>query len=141
MAKTSQQRVSQLRERRKKSGGRSLSCWIELDTARKLDRIKIMTGNTNDTIIHDAIEQFYERVFFNTIAELNIKIQENQKAGAEKLELLLLYKELIKNLQFDYGPLEDLKKVLNHFGVPDLGGHTAKWKVDQIRNLMKLCGM
>jgi hypothetical protein len=128
MAKTSQERVKQLRERRKKSGGRSLSCWIELDTARKLDRIKEMTGSTNDKIIHDAIEQNYEKVFFDTVAELNFKIQEKHKQATEGLELVFLYKALIKTLQYDYGSMEELKKVLNHFEVLNPAGSVNQSK-------------
>jgi hypothetical protein len=137
MAKTSRDRVKQLRERRKKSGGRTLSCWLERYTARKLDLIKEITGHTNDKIIKDALEQFYERVIFDTVAELRLQIQEKQKQKAQKPDLLLLYGNLIKNLQYQYIKLEDIKKALNSLGVPDLGGHSGNWKVDQIRQLMK----
>jgi hypothetical protein len=77
---------------------------LGLYTARKLDRIKEITGHTNDKIIEDAIEQFYERVFFDTVAELNLQIQEKQKQEAQNLDLLFLYRKLIKNLYYGVTP-------------------------------------
>lgn len=43
--------------------GRSLSCWLGLDAAHNLDRIKALTGATNDQAIADALGELYQSVW------------------------------------------------------------------------------
>ena len=71
MAEGSRERVRRHREQlKRKSGGRTLSCWVNQDTARYIDHIKAMIGRSNSNIVQDAVQELYSIVFTNTVATL-----------------------------------------------------------------------
>jgi hypothetical protein len=134
--KNSKDRVRKWRDRQKKIGGRSLSCWLSLDAARNLDRIKALTGDTNSQAIADALEKQYQSVWYSKMTELKLNIQKQIEQGAKRWDVIRLYHEMIKLLRYDYSSAETVKTALNHLGVPNYNGKTGRWKIDQVRRLM-----
>ena len=59
MAKSVKKRVREWRERKAREGGRSLSTWLEPDTARMLDFLLGHYGETVSPVIARAIESLY----------------------------------------------------------------------------------
>ncbi len=151
MAEGSRERVRRHREQlKRKSGGRTLSCWVNQDTARYIDRIKAMTARSNSDIVQDAVQELYSMVFTNTVATLTQEIITKQQGGVlqdtflgetrTKVELLESYKKLLTVLLYNYNS-ENLKNALNVYGIPNLAGNSGTWKADQVRHLLKLCNM
>lgn len=136
MTKNSKDRVRKWRDRQRELGGRSFSCWLSPDAARNLDRIKALTGATNDQAIADAVEKLYQSVWYGKVNELKTDIQARIEQGATRRDMTRLYHEMIKFLRYDYGSADAVKAALNHLGVPDYNGKTGKWKIDQVRRLM-----
>jgi hypothetical protein len=136
MTKNTKDRVRKWRDRQKKLGGRSFSCWLSLDAARNLDRIKALTGATNGQAIADALEKQYQSVWYSKVTELKLNIQKQIEQGAKRRDMTRLYHEMIKLLRYDYSSTEAVKAALNHLNVPDYNGKTGHWKIDQVRRLM-----
>jgi hypothetical protein len=136
MTKNTKDRVQKWRDRQKKLGGRNFSCWLSIDAARNLDRIKALTDATNSQAIADALEKQYQSVWYNKVTELKLNIQKQIEQGARRYDMSRLYYEMIKLLRYDYSSTEAVKSALNHLNVPDYNGKTGKWKIDQVRRLM-----
>ena len=136
MTKNTKDRVQKWRDRQKKLGGRSLSCWLSPDASRNLDRIKALTGATNGQAIADAVEKLYQSVWYSKVTELKTNIQEQIERKANRQDMTRLYHKIIKILRYDYSSAETVKTALNHLGVPNYNGKTGRWKIDQVRRLM-----
>ena len=136
MAKSTKDRVQKWRDRQKNQGGRSLSCWLSLDAARNLDRIKALTGETNDQTIADALEELYQSVWHRKVSELQTAIHEQISQGAERQDMTRLYRKIIKLLRYDYSSAKAVKTVLNQMAIPNYSGKTGNWRIDQVRHLM-----
>ena len=136
MTKSTKDRVQKWRDRQKNRGGRSLSCWLSLDAARNLDRIKELTGATNDQTIADALGELYQSVWYRKVSELKTAIQEQISQGARRQDVTRLYHEMIKILRYDYNSAQAVKAALNQLAVPNYSGKTGSWKIDQVRRLM-----
>lgn len=134
MATPAKERMAKMRKKRK---GKALSVWLYPDTARIFQKIKTLTGETNDTIAEMAFRAFYENVFLKRINELALAIREHQKAEKPKDELTELYRELVTVLCLDYGTADEIKKALNQLDIPNYSGNAGTWKVNQIRSLLK----
>jgi len=138
MAKEIKDRVQKWRNRQKKIGGRSFSCFLSPDAARNIDHIKALTGATNAQIVADAVEKLYQSVWFGKFTELKANIQEQIEQGAKRQDITRLHHEMIKLLRHDYSSEEDIKVAFNQLGVPDYSGKPGRWKISQIRILMRL---
>jgi hypothetical protein len=136
MAKSTKDRVQKWRERQKKRGGRSLTCWLNASAARNFKLIKALTGATNDQTIADALGERYQSVWYRKVSELKTAIQEQISQGARRQDVTRLYYEMIKILRYDYSSAQAVKAALNQLAVPNYNGKTGNWKIDQVRRLM-----
>jgi hypothetical protein len=137
MAKSTKDRVRKWRDRKKNRGGRSLSCWLDLDAARNLDRIKALTGATNDQTIADALGELYQSVWYRKVYDLKAAVEEQISQGAKRKDIARLYHELIELLRYDYSSAQAVKAALNKLTVPNYSGKTGSWKIDQVRRPMQ----
>jgi hypothetical protein len=138
MAKSTKDRVQKWRDRKKNQGGRSLSCWLGLDAARNLDRIKALTGATNDQAIADALGELYQSVWHRKIYELKSTIEEQISQRAKRQDVERLYHAMINLLRYDYSSAQAVKAALNQLAVPNYNGKTGSWKIEQVRRFMQL---
>jgi hypothetical protein len=60
MGQTNRQRVKEWRERKSKEGGRSLSVWMAPETAKRLDEIKEIAGESTSLLVARAIAAFHD---------------------------------------------------------------------------------
>jgi hypothetical protein len=61
------ERIRKLRESRE---GRTLSVWLYGEEARMFENIRILTNDTNDAIIKDAIQDLYEKIFSDKCSKI-----------------------------------------------------------------------
>ncbi len=83
MGRTNRQRVKEWRERRSKEGGRSLSVWIEPETAKKLDELKEKSEEATSFLVARAIAALHN-VTCNNDSAIPVPFSLGSPAG-EKL--------------------------------------------------------
>ena len=83
MGRTNRQRVKEWRERRSKAGGRSLSVWIEPETAKKLDELKEKSEEATSFLVARAIAALHN-VTCNNDSAIPVPLSLGSPAG-EKL--------------------------------------------------------
>jgi hypothetical protein len=136
MAKSTKDRVRKWRDRQKKRGGRSLTCWLDASAARNFKLIKAMTGATTDAIIADALDELYRHSWHTRLAVLLENLRKLQAQPTSKSDLTVVYQQLIAIIAYDTNSPAEIKKALNRLEVPNYNGQTGNWKIDQVRHLM-----
>lgn len=117
MAKPVKERVNRWREKKVQKGGRSLSVWLEPETAKMMDHLLDYYGETVSPLITRGIKTLYEV----TCNDENFRaLREKEQEEEEKTATYEEYKEveidpLLEEIRgkLDEGiPLRDLKKIL-----------------------------
>ena len=134
MAETpAKQRMARMRRKRK---GRALSVWLHPPTDTIFDKIKTLTGESNDATIAAALEAAYETLYWKQVRAFSVTIEGIHRANGSRDELQSAYRALIAILALDYPTPADIKTVLNQRGIPGYTGGVGNWRIDQVRRLM-----
>ena len=128
------ERIRKMRQRRK---GQSLTVWLYPEAANAFNKIKKLTGQTNDEIVNLAVREIYNSIYLAQTNELVELVRIHLREEAPRSEIATLYRDLIRIFQLDYYSAADIKKALNSFEIPNYSGKTGTWKINQVRKLMK----
>ena len=128
------ERIRKMRQRRK---GQSLTVWLYPEAANAFNKIKKLTGQTNDEIINLAVREIYHSVYYDQVNKRIKLIRTKLSEEVPRSEMATIYRDLIRIFQLDYYSAADIKKALNSFEIPNYSGKTGTWKINQVRELMK----
>lgn len=136
MDATGNERIYRMRAKR---SGRSLSVWLYAEEARMFKNIKSMTGDTNDNIIKDAIQDLYDKVLQEAVFSVGRKIRsELKKSVPSRVKLKIYYIDLVQILKLELTTPTLLKNELNRLKIPNYSGKVGKWRVSQVKTLLQL---
>jgi len=128
------ERIRKMRQRRK---GQSLTVWLYPEAANAFNKIKKLTGQTNDEIINLAVREIYHSVYYDQVNKRIKLIRTKLSEEVPRSEMATIYRDLIRIFQLDYDSAAGIKKAFNIFEVPNYSGKTGTWKINQVRELMK----
>jgi signal recognition particle GTPase len=103
------------------------------------NNLKTMTGDTNDNIIKEAIQDLYDKIFHEKCNKLICEIRNKQRkkqSRSSKAGLRICYMELIRLLNLEFSTAERIKNEMNRLNVPNYSGMTGTWKISQVRKLL-----
>ena len=128
------ERIRKMRQRRK---GQSLTVWLYPEAANAFNKIKKLTGQTNDEIVNLAVREIYNSIYLAQVNKQVERIRTKLNEKVSRSEMVPLYRDLIRIFQLDYDSASGIKKAFNIFEVPNYCGKTGIWKINQVGELMK----
>jgi hypothetical protein len=128
------ERIRKMRQGRK---GQSLTVWLYPEAAHVFNKIKKLTGQTNDEIINLVVKEVYNSTYLVQVNKQVERIRTKLNEKVSRSEMATIYRDLIRIFKLEYDSAAGIKKAFNIFEVPNYSGKTGTWKINQIRELMK----